>query len=66
MGAVGDEAFQDDRATWYEAFTGTPLGGDTLAQQNEEFDIVARRFRNYNDGRAAIRQRLGLHDEPSD
>ena len=55
--------FQDDRATWYEAFTGEPLAG-SLTEQNEKFDVVARRFRNYNDGRATIRQRLT--DEPSD
>ena len=65
FGAVaGDKRFQNDRAAWYEAFTGTSLGGDTLSLQNEEFDVVARRFRNYNDGRATIRQRLT--DEPSD
>ena len=28
------------------------------AQQNEEFDIIARRLRDYNDGRADIRERL--------
>ena len=64
VGAMGDKRFQNDRAAWYEAFTGTSLGGDTLSLQNEEFDVVARRFRNYNDGRATIRQRLT--DEPSD
>ena len=65
FGAVIGEAkrFQDDRATWYEAFTGEPLAG-SLTEQNEKFDVVARRFRNYNDGRATIRQRLT--DEPSD
>ena len=57
-GAVGDESFQADRASWYEALTGYSLRGDTLAQQNEEFDIIARRFRDYNDGRADIRERL--------
>ena len=59
MGAVAGEAkrFQDDRATWYEAFTGEPLAG-SLTEQNEKFDVVARRFRNYNDGRADIRERL--------
>ena len=65
FGAVIGEAkrFQDDRATWYEAFTGEPLAG-SLTEQNEKFDVVARRFRNYNDGRTTIRQRLT--DEPSD
>ena len=58
MGAEGDKSFQDDRASWYEAFTGNALRGDTLAQQNEQFDIIARRFRDYTDGRADIRERL--------
>ena len=42
--------------------TGEPLAG-SLTEQNEKFDVVGRRFRNYNDGRAP-RQRLT--DEPSD
>ena len=52
-----DIHFQNDRANWYEKFTGVSLEG-TLAEQNEAFDVVARRFRNYNDGRADIRERL--------
>ena len=56
-GAAGDAAFQGDRAEWYEAFTGEPLAG-SLAEQNEKFDGVARRFREYNDGRVTRRERM--------
>ena len=48
-GAVGDESFQADRASWYEALTGYSLRGDTLAQQNEELTGTTN-----NDGRADI------------
>ena len=56
-GAAGDAAFQGDRAKWYEAFTGEPLAG-SLAEQNEKFDVVARLFREYNDGRVTRRERM--------
>ena len=56
-GAAGDAAFQGERAEWYEAFTSNPLAG-SLAEQNEKFDVVARRFRVYNDGRVTRRERM--------
>ena len=48
--------------SWYKAFTGVPLPGSSeadphgqvdIAKQNEAFDVIARRFRAYTDGRAA-------------
>ena len=49
----GDEAFRADRAVWYEHVTGESLDGLTLGEQWECVDVIARRFRAYNDGRAA-------------
>ena len=52
--AGGDEHFQSDRAEWYQAFTGVPMPGvleADLSRQNEAFDVIARRFRAYSDGR---------------
>jgi hypothetical protein len=48
-GAVGDagrEAFRQARAAWYLEATGVPLEG-SVAEQNERYDIIARRFRAY-------------------
>ena len=56
-GDCDDAVFQGDRAEWYKAFTGEPLTG-SLAEQNEKFDVVARRFRVYNDGRVTRRERM--------
>ena len=49
--AAGNERFRNERAAWYEAFTGRSLAGVSLQQQNELCDTVARRFRAYTDGR---------------
>ena len=48
---VGTAAFRADRAVWYERITGTDLNGLSLSDQQELCDAVARRFRQYNDGR---------------
>ena len=56
-GDCDDAVFQGDRAEWYKAFTGEPLTG-SLAEQNEKFDVVARRFREYSDGRVTRRERM--------
>ena len=48
----GNEAFHKDRAVWYEHVTGDSLDGLSLAEQRERVDVIARRFRVYNDGRA--------------
>ena len=37
---------------WYEHVTGDSLDGLSLAEQRERVDVIARRFRVYNDGRA--------------
>merc|ERR1712093_284794 len=50
--AAGDEAFRKDRAVWYEHVTGESLDGLSVAEQWERVDAVARRFREYTDGRA--------------
>jgi len=55
-GSHGDEAFRADRRAWFQLFTGTPLEG-TLAQQNEQCDAIARRFRAYGDGRMTVWER---------
>ena len=47
-----NEAFHKDRAVWYEHVTGDSLDGLSLAEQRERVDVIARRFRVYNDGRA--------------
>ncbi|MDC0526057.1 hypothetical protein OAO87_03565 [bacterium] len=57
-----DARFRAVRAAWYKAFTGVPLAGSSeadphgqvdIAKQNDAFDLIARRFRAYTDGRAA-------------
>ena len=57
-----DARFRAVRAAWYKAFTGVPLPGSSeadphgqvdIAKQNDAFDVIARRFRAYTDGRAA-------------
>ena len=48
--AEGDEDFRTDRTVWYE---GESLEGLSLAEQRECVDVIARRFRAYNDGRPA-------------
>ena len=50
--ALCNEAFHKDRAVWYEHVTGDSLDGLSLAEQMERVDVIARRFRVYNDGRA--------------
>ena len=49
---AGSAHFHSDRAEWYKAFTGKPLVG-SIAEQSACFDVVARRFRKYSDGRTA-------------
>ena len=49
----GDERFRKDRAVWYEHVTGESLEGLALTEQWERVDSIARRFREYTDGRAA-------------
>ena len=39
------------------ATSSEPLGG-SLAEQNEKFDVVSRRFRGYSDGRVTRRERM--------
>ena len=34
---------------WYEHVTGDSLDGLSLAEQRERVDVIARRFRVYND-----------------
>jgi hypothetical protein len=43
---AGSAHFRSDRAKWYNAFTGKPLVG-SIAEQNDCFDVIARRFRKY-------------------
>ena len=50
-GKRGRRAFHRERRVWYERATGRKLTG-TLAEENEQFDKVARRFRAYTDYRA--------------
>ena len=50
---AGDEAFRKDRLVWYEHVTGESLGHLTLSEQWQLVHVVARRFREYSDGRAA-------------
>ena len=52
-GREGDDAFRADRRSWFQRFTGESLRGD-LAQQNEQCDAIARRFRGYSDGRLTV------------
>ena len=60
---TGDDAFRKDRAVWYEHVTGESLDGLSLTAQWERVDVIARRFRDYNDGRAP-RQIVGMADVP--
>ena len=41
--------FRKDREMWYELFTGRPIDGASLQEQNELCDVIARRFREYTD-----------------
>ena len=59
----GNDAFHKDRAVWYEHVTGDSLDGLSLAEQRERVDVIARRFRVYNDGRAP---RPRAHMPPND
>ena len=59
MGKAGRDAFHRERRRWFKLATrssehpdGIELHG-TLAEQNTRYDIVARRFRAYSDGRSA-------------
>lgn len=47
---AGEMHFRSDRARWYKAFTEKALVG-TIAEQNACFDVIARRFRAFSDGR---------------
>ena len=47
----GDARFHKDRAVWYENVTGDSLEGMCLTEQCERVDSIARRFRQYTDGR---------------
>ena len=49
----GDDEFRRDRAVWYEHVTGESLEGLCLTEQWERVDVIARRFREYSDGRSA-------------
>ena len=49
--AEGDERFRKDREVWYERFTGRSIAEVSLHEQNELCDVIARRFREYTDGR---------------
>ena len=51
--AQGDERFRRDREVWYERFTGRSIAEVSLYEQNELCDVIARRFREYTDSRAA-------------
>ena len=48
---AGDKLFRTDREDWYERFTGRSITGVSLQEQNELYDVIARRFREYTDGR---------------
>lgn len=50
---VGDDCFRDDRREWYEKCTGDSLEGAPLSEQWRLCDTLARRYRQYTDGRAA-------------
>ena len=57
VGKAGRDAFHRERMKWFKMAThssdhpnGIALTG-SLAEQNTQYDIVARRFRTYNDGR---------------
>jgi hypothetical protein len=52
----GDEAFRKDRAVWYGHVTGESLEGLSLTKQWERVDVIARRFRDYSDGRQVRRR----------
>ena len=47
----GDELFRLDREDWYARFTGRSIADLSVSEQNDLCDIIARRFREYNDGR---------------
>ena len=49
----GDDEFRRDRAVWYEHVTGETLEGLSLTEQWERVNVIARRFREYTDGRSA-------------
>ena len=49
--AVGDKMFREDREKWYARFTGHSIAEASLQEQNELCDVIARRFREYTDGR---------------
>ena len=59
-GKAGRDAFHRERKKWFKLATrshdhpdGIELAGD-LAEQNTQYDIVARRFRTYRDGRPGL------------
>ena len=48
----GDDRFHKDREVWYEHVTGDSIEGLGLTEQCERVDSIARRFREYTDGRS--------------
>lgn len=58
VGKAGREAFQRERKKWFKLATRCPEHPDgveldgSLAEQNTRYDIIARRFRTYSDGRS--------------
>ena len=54
-GEEGRAKFRSKRAAWYHQVTGACLAGD-VAEQNELFDKIARRYRAYSDGRLTERE----------
>ena len=49
--AAGDAIFRKDREAWYQRYTGRSIADISLQEQNEVCDAIARRFREYTDGR---------------
>ena len=58
VGKAGREAFHCERKKWFKLATRCPEHPDgvelegSLAEQNTRYDIIARRFRTYSDGRS--------------
>ena len=50
--AAGNKLFREERAAWYEKFTGRSITNASLQEQNELCGAIARRFRTYTDGRS--------------
>ena len=61
LGAVGRKNFRQARAVWYRKVANSELCGD-VAEQNDLFDRVARRYRAYSDGRLGTRRQRASRD----